>query len=139
LTSVKSGANIRTMPTGSETLLLVEDDDAVRAIARHVLRSCGYTLLEASDGREAIRVVQNHEGPLHLVVSDVVMPHSGGRQMAEGLDGVRPGMKMLFMSGYTDDAVIRHGIIGDKVAFLQKPFAPSALAQKVREVLDGKG
>jgi two-component system, cell cycle sensor histidine kinase and response regulator CckA len=139
LTSPKLGAGTRTMPTATETLLLVEDDDAVRAIAGHVLRSCGYTLLEANDGREAIRVAREHDGPIHLVVSDVVMPHLGGRLMAEGLEGVRPGLKMLFMSGYTDDAVIRHGILGDEVAFLQKPFTPTALAQKVREVLDGKG
>jgi len=136
LAAGKAWSDSQTMPTGSETLLLVEDHDAVRAFARHVLRSCGYTLLEASDGREAIRVVQNHTGPIHLVVSDVVMPHLGGRQLAEGLEGVRPGLKMLFLSGYTDEAVVQHGILEADVAFLQKPFTPTALAQKVRAVLD---
>jgi two-component system, cell cycle sensor histidine kinase and response regulator CckA len=136
LSSGESLSGIRTMPTGNETLLLVEDEDAVRALARHVLRSCGYTLLEAIDGGEAIRVAQNHDGPIHLVVSDVVMPHLGGRQLVERLEGVRPGLKMLFLSGYPDDAVVRHGILEADVAFLQKPFTPTALAQKVRAVLD---
>jgi len=124
------------MPTGDETLLLVEDDDGVRALARHVLQSLGYNLLEASDGREALRLAQSHGGPIHLVVSDVVMPHLGGRELAEKLDGVRPGLRVLFLSGYTDDAVIRHGILEADVAFLQKPFTPSALAEKVRAVLN---
>jgi two-component system cell cycle sensor histidine kinase/response regulator CckA len=124
------------MPTGDETLLLVEDDDAVRALGRHVLQALGYNLLEASDGREALRLAQDHVGPIHLVVSDVVMPHLGGRQLAEMLEGVRPGVRVLFLSGYTDDAVIRHGILEADVAFLQKPFTPRALARKVRAVLD---
>ena len=132
----KSSPRIRPMPTGNETLLLVEDEDAVRAFSRHVLQSCGYTLLEARDGLEAIRVAQNHVGPIHLVVSDVVMPHLGGRQLAERLGEVCPNLKVLFLSGYTDDAVVRHGILAADVAFLQKPFTPSALAQKVRAVLD---
>jgi CheY-like chemotaxis protein len=136
LSSGRSSSGIGPLPTGSETLLLVEDEDAVRALARHILRSCGYTLLEARDGLEAIRVAQNHDGPIHLVVSDVVMPHLGGRQLAERLAGVHPGLKMLFLSGYTDDTVIRHGILEAEVAFLQKPFTPTALAQKVRAVLD---
>ena len=89
LFSDKPRFDTRSMPTGSETLLLVEDDDAVRALARHVLKSCGYTLLEASDGREAIRIAEKHDGPIHLVVSDVVMPHLGGRLMTEK-DGGSP-------------------------------------------------
>jgi CheY-like chemotaxis protein len=134
--SDESSSLVRTMPTGSETLLLVEDDDAVRAFARHVLVSCGYTLLEASDGLEAIRLAQTHEGSIHLVVTDVVMPHLDGHQLAERLAAIRPGLKMLFVSGYTNDAIIRHGIIEANVAFLQKPFTPSALARKVRTMLD---
>lgn len=137
LSSSKPLSGIDTMPTGTETLLLVEDDDAVRALSRHVLRECGYTLLEATHGREAIRVAQSHDGPIHLVLSDVVMPYLGGRQLAERLAEERPGLKMLFVSGYTDDAVVRHGILESDVAFLQKPFTPSALANKVRAVLDG--
>jgi two-component system cell cycle sensor histidine kinase/response regulator CckA len=92
--------------------------------------------LEANDGREAIRVAQNHDGPIHLVMSDVVMPYLGGRQLADQLEGVRPGLKILFVSGYTDDAVVRNGVLEADVAFLQKPFTPTALAQKVRAVLD---
>jgi PAS domain S-box-containing protein len=129
-------SKIRPLPTGNETLLLVEDDNAVRTIALHILRSCGYTLLEASNGFEAIKIVQKHVGPIDLVVSDVVMPHLSGRQLAERLEAIRPGLKILFVSGYTDDSVVRHGVIADDVAFLQKPFTPTMLAQKVREVLD---
>jgi len=124
------------LPTGNETVLLVEDEDAVRAIARHILRSCGYSLLEASNGQEAIFVATNHNGPIHLVLSDVVMPHLGGRQLGDQLEALRPGIKILFMSGYADDAIIRHGVTEENVAFLQKPFTPFTLAQKVREVLD---
>jgi len=127
---------IMKMPEGTETILLVEDEDAVRALSRHILQSCGYTVLEATNGLEAIRVAEDHKEPIHLVVSDVVMPLLGGRQLAEQLEAMRPGLKILFLSGYTDDAVIRHGILQADFAFLQKPFSPSALAQKVRNVLD---
>ena len=132
----KSFAGLRVMPRGNETVLLVEDEDAVRALARHILRSCGYTVLEAADGREAVRDAARHLGPIHLLVSDVVMPHLGGRQLAERLTAVKPGLKVLFLSGYTDDAIVRHGVLEAEYAFLQKPFTPTTLAQKVREVLD---
>lgn len=132
----KPSSGVMKMPTGTETILLVEDEDAVRALSRHILQSCGYTVIEARDGVEAIRVAQGHDGSIHLVVSDVVMPLLGGRQLAEQLEATRPGLKILFLSGYTDDAVIRHGILQAETAFLQKPFSPAALAQKVRSVLD---
>ena len=124
------------MPRGTETLLLVEDEDALRALARHVLKGCGYAVLEAADGREAVRLVEAHRGPLHLLVSDVVMPYVGGRELSEKVAALRPDTRVLFLSGYTDDAVVRHGVLEAEVAFLQKPFTPSGLAVKVREVLD---
>jgi PAS domain S-box-containing protein len=138
LKSGKSVHGLDPMPRGSETLLLVEDEDAVRALARHVLTACGYTVLEAADGRDAVQVAERHAGSIDLVVSDVVMPHLGGRQLVERLVAVRPGMKVLFLSGYTDYAVVRHGVLEADHAFLQKPFTPTALAQKVRDVLGQK-
>ena len=134
----KSFHGLHPLPRGGETVLLVEDEDAVRALARHVLTSCGYTILEAADGREAVRVAEQHAGRIDLVVSDVVMPYLGGRQLVERLGAVKPGLKVLFLSGYTADAVVRHGVLEAEYAFLQKPFTPTALAQKVREVLDAK-
>jgi CheY-like chemotaxis protein len=124
-------------PRGTETVLLVEDEDAIRVLARHVLAGCGYAVLEAADGDEAARVAGGHAGPVHLVVCDVVMPGVGGRVVAERVAATHPGVRVLFVSGYTDDAVVRHGVLHEKVNFLQKPFSPTALAHKVREVLDG--
>ena len=126
----------RAMPCGNETVLLVEDEHAVRALARRVLESCGYTVLEAADGREALRVAEGHGGSLDLLLSDVVIPHLGGRQLAERLTSLQPGLKVLFLSGYTDDVAIRHGVVRAEFAFLQKPFTPAELAQTVRAVLD---
>ena len=135
----KSGPIAAPMPHGVETVLLVEDEDAVRALGRHVLRMCGYTVLEAANGRDAVRATDGHAGPLHLLVTDVVMPGGmGGRQVAEAVVARHPETKVLFTSGYTDDAVVRHGILEEGTHFLQKPFSPTALAQKVRDVLDGK-
>ncbi|MBC7784083.1 MAG: PAS domain S-box protein [Burkholderiales bacterium] len=127
----------RKMPAGTETILLVEDEDGVRALARKILHSCGYHLLEARDGKEAVTLAEGYEKRIHLLLTDVVMPLLGGRQLAEQLEITRPGIRVLFLSGYTDDAVVRHGILQAEVAFLQKPFSPIALAQKVRDVLDG--
>ena len=124
------------MPHGSETVLLVEDEDGVRALSRHVLQSSGYTVLEAHDGIDAIRVAEQHTGRINLLLTDVVMPRMSGREVAEHLARIHSEMKVLFLSGYTDDAVVRHGILEAEVAFLQKPFSPTALATKVREVLD---
>ncbi|QEG30215.1 Blue-light-activated protein [Gemmata obscuriglobus] len=132
-----SAGALRAPPTrGSETVLLAEDEDGVRRLAKMVLQRAGYTVLEAHHGGEALRICEQHEGPIHLLATDVVMPNMGGRQAAERLRAMRPEMKVLFLSGYTDDTVVRHGVLEAEVAFLQKPFSPDALAQKVREVLD---
>ena len=133
----KSTARLAVLPRGGETVLLAEDDDGVRALTRRALQDCGYTVLEARDGTAAERVAEKHAGPIDLVITDVVMPRQSGREVAERLAALHPEIKILFLSGYTDDAVMRHGILEAQVAFLQKPFTLAALAVKVREVLDG--
>jgi CheY-like chemotaxis protein len=124
------------MTGGSETILLVEDEQGVRNLIRTVLRSCGYQVLEAGNGRQALEVARSYAAPIALLVTDVVMPEMTGAQTAEAIQGIHPGIKVLFLSGYTDDAVVRHGVLEAKVEFLQKPFSPQRLASKVREVLE---
>jgi two-component system cell cycle sensor histidine kinase/response regulator CckA len=124
------------LPHGRETILVAEDEAALRPLLRSILGGCGYTVLEASDGEEALRIAGEYDGPIHLMISDVVMPHLGGRELARRMQALRPAMPVLFMSGYADDAVVRHGVLDAEFPFLQKPFSPSALARKVREVLD---
>jgi two-component system cell cycle sensor histidine kinase/response regulator CckA len=124
---------------GVETVLVVEDAAAVRAIARQVLERQGYTVVEAPDGQTALFLATRHHGPIHLLLTDVVMPGMSGRQLAERLKGVRPDLKIVYMSGYTDDAVMRLGVLERQVAYLQKPFTPEGLVRKVREVLDSSG
>ena len=121
---------------GSETILLVEDHEAVRALAGYCLRECGYTVLEACHGEEAIRISAEHQGPVELVITDVVMPGMNGCELAKQLECALPGLKVLYMSGYSDNAVVHHAIIEEGAPFLQKPFTTFALAEKVREVLD---
>jgi PAS domain S-box-containing protein len=124
------------LPRGTETILSVEDEEGVRVLTRHVLLSCGYQVLEASDGREALRVASLHPGRIHLLLTDVVMPQMGGREVAQRLSALYPGLKVMYLSGYTDDAVVRHGVQAGEVQLLLKPFSPTALAQKVRQLLD---
>jgi CheY-like chemotaxis protein len=132
----KAPSGIRKPPRGTETLLLAEDEAALRSLAKFILTECGYTVLCSADGTEALRLATGHAGPIHLLITDVVMPGPSGRTVAEELIKHRPALRVLFVSGYTDDAVIRHGVLRDGVNFLQKPFSPFALAVKVREVLD---
>jgi signal transduction histidine kinase len=124
---------------GRETILLVEDEEGVRELARDILRANGYTVLEARNGNEALLISERHQGPLDLLLTDVVMPRMSGCELAERLGPLRSDLSVLYMSGYTDDAVIRHGAFGSGTAFLQKPFTPAALAQRVRETLDLAG
>lgn len=125
------------LPRGTETLLVVEDEPVVRNLARNVLRMQGYDVLDASDGREGLRVAKEHHGPpIRLVIADVIMPHMGGKMMAEWLKSSYPDLKVLFTSGYTDDAIVHHGVLQPGVAFLAKPYNPATLACKVREILD---
>ncbi|OLD16352.1 MAG: hypothetical protein AUJ01_10645 [Acidobacteria bacterium 13_1_40CM_3_65_5] len=120
---------------GWETVLLVEDEDAVRALAREVLRRHGYVVLEARHGLDALRLAERHPDTIHLMVTDIVMPHMSGRDLADRLAEVRPKMKVLFMSGYTDHAAM-HRHLTPGAAFLQKPFTPETFARKVRSMLD---
>ncbi|MGZ5481648.1 MAG: ATP-binding protein [Pyrinomonadaceae bacterium] len=121
--------------TGTETVLLVEDEDAVRQMAQEILRLSGYKVLDANNGAAAVRVSEQHQGTIDLMLTDVVMPQIGGRELAERLSVTRPDMRVLYMSGYTDDAIVHHGVLDGRAAFLEKPFTPDALALKVREVL----
>ena len=121
---------------GSETVLLVEDDDSVRSLTRKMLEVQGYAVLAASSGAEALRAVAASGGVVHLLVTDVVLPAMSGRELAERLRAARPGVKVLYTSGYTDEAIVHHGVLDPGIAFLQKPFTSDALARKVREVLD---
>ncbi|MFN2563532.1 MAG: CHASE3 domain-containing protein [Gemmatimonadaceae bacterium] len=125
--------------TGTETVLLVEDDEKLRTLSRRILEARGYTVLEAQDGQEAVSLCDGYEGRIDLVATDVVMPGMNGRMLVERLAAKRPGLRMLFMSGYTDEDILRRGIVDPGMAFLQKPFTPETLAHKVREVLDGPG
>jgi len=125
-----------TMLYGTETLLLVEDDDPVRAVACKVLRRHGYRVLAARNGGEAMLLSETHADEIDLMISDVVMPHMSGPELARRLATTRPAMKVFYMSGFTDDSIVRHGVIESHVAFLQKPITPDTLTRKVREVLD---
>jgi two-component system, cell cycle sensor histidine kinase and response regulator CckA len=126
----------RSAPRGTETILVVEDDPALRALSERVLQANGYIVLLARNGLEALAIASGHSGVIDMIATDVVMPKMNGRPLVEKLLESRGQMRVLFMSGYTDDEVMRRGVIDGRTAFLQKPFTPSELARKVREVLD---
>lgn len=125
-------------PQGTETILLVEDEDLVRGLTRKVLSEAGYKVLEAKSGAEALELTRGYAGPIDLLLTDVVMPAVSGKEVAERLKELRPAARVLFMSGYTDEAIVRHGVLDANVEFLQKPYTWVRLAKKVRDVLDRK-
>lgn len=123
---------------GSATLLVVEDEDSVRRLVCGVLEQRGYTVLMATDGREALNLCQNYPDTIDLLITDMVMPAMNGTELADKLSTTRPDIKVLFISGYSDDAIANHGLLAPDTLFLQKPFSPDALTRKVREMLDSK-
>ncbi|HEX9155236.1 MAG TPA: ATP-binding protein, partial [Nitrospira sp.] len=129
--------DIAELPYGRETILLVEDEPAVRGLVQETLRLHGYTVLEARHGIEALMTGAKHQGPIHLLLTDVVMPQMSGPEVAEKIQVVRPGIKVLYMSGYPDHPAFERGGILRPSSFLPKPFTPNVLAKKVRDVLDG--
>ena len=132
----RDGKNEMQIPErGSETILLVEDEKGVRELAREYLASSGYTVIEAEDGHTALELAAMHVGPIHLLLTDVVMPGISGRELAERVSQIRPGIKIIYMSGYTDQAVVHHGILRNDAVLLQKPFTLMTLAGKLREML----
>ena len=130
------GPAMSRLPRGSETIVLVDDDEGVRAVARRILQRAGYTVLSAPDGVEAIRLIDESGGDVHLLVTDIVMPGLGGRDLVTHVRDTYPELRVLFVSGYTEEGIRRHGVLGTESAFLEKPFTSERLAQKVREVLD---
>ena len=124
------------LPGKGETILVVEDEEEVRKLAARILQIHGYKVLEAPQGGDALLICERHKNPIHLMLTDVVMPGMSGHQLAKRLKSLQPEMKVLYMSGYTDNAIVQHGVLGEGVNYIQKPFTVDALARKVREVLD---
>jgi two-component system cell cycle sensor histidine kinase/response regulator CckA len=120
---------------GSETVLVVEDEVAVRTLAGRILRDRGYIALEATEGMEALQMVQEYSGVIHLILTDVIMPGMSGKELVSKIEKMRPDIKALYISGYTDEAIVRHGILDPDVAFLEKPFTINGFLSKVQEVL----
>jgi CheY-like chemotaxis protein len=124
------------LPGGTETVLLVEDEDRVREFVHQLLASIGYTVFPARDGDEAIAMCERNTGPIQLLLTDIVMPRISGPALAERLEALYPNMKVIYMSGYTEEAILQRALLDHNAAFLQKPCSPAELAQRVREVLD---
>ena len=127
-----------TLPPGHETILLVEDEPVLRELAALILCECGYLVLETATGEEALQAARAHSGRIHLLMTDVIMPGMGGKQLATQLIETYPDTKILFCSGYTEEAILHHGVLAPGIHFLQKPFTPTSLARKIRSVLDGE-
>jgi two-component system cell cycle sensor histidine kinase/response regulator CckA len=134
--SVEAKSERKTVMRGSETILLVEDDEMVRTLVRETLQREGYQILDAPGPLEARRISEQHKGAIQLMITDVVMPKVNGRELAEQLGKRRPDMRVLYMSGYTDNAIMNSGVLEKDVAFIQKPFTPAVMAEKVRDVLE---
>jgi two-component system, cell cycle sensor histidine kinase and response regulator CckA len=126
------------LPTGNETILVVEDEDSLRKLTYNSLQSSGYTVLDAREGKEALEIAKQYNNPIHLLLTDVIMPGVSGRELADTLSGSRPEMKVLYMSGYSDDHIAHHGVLERGVALIEKPFSLESLLTKVREVLDSR-
>jgi two-component system cell cycle sensor histidine kinase/response regulator CckA len=118
-----------------ETILLVEDEESLRRLARTILSVLGYHVLEAKDGAEGVQIAADYPGTIDLVLTDVVMPGVGGSELVRRIRAVRPDISVLYMSGYTDDAIVRHGVLEDGVSFLQKPFTSASLGDKLRGIV----
>jgi CheY-like chemotaxis protein len=127
---------VKDLPRGSETVLVVEDEEEVRKLAAQILKKQGYKVLEALQGGDALLICEQHRNAVHLMLTDVVMPGMSGHHLAKRLESLQPGMKILYMSGYADNAIAQHGVLGEGVNYIQKPFTVDGLARKVREVLD---
>ena len=121
---------------GSETVLVVEDDPAARRLVRQVMSSAGYIVMECKDADQALSMSSSYSGTIHLMITDVIMPGASGRELAQKITALRTGIRVLFMSGYTDNAIVHHGVLDEDVAFIEKPFTPAKLLRKARDVLD---
>jgi CheY-like chemotaxis protein len=132
-----SSQGARDIARGRETILLVEDSQTLRQLARELLESDGYKVLEAANGAHAIKIAEKYAETIHLLLTDVVMPVMDGRKLADHMVQARPEIKVLYMSGFTDDAIVHHGVLKPGVALLEKPFTKASLTRKVRDVLAG--
>ena len=137
LEELRQKAVEKEIPRGSETILIVEDDEPVRKLSTQILKRQGYAILEAGNGNEALHLCEERKQPVHLILTDVVMPEMGGRELVKRLKSLHSEMKVIYMSGYTNNAIVHHGVLEKGVNYVQKPFTLDALARKVREVLDG--
>jgi DNA-binding NtrC family response regulator len=129
------GAGQAASTSGTGTVLIVEDEAAVRLLAMRTLQRRGYATLVVRDGEEALRASEQHPGPIHLLLTDVVLPRTSGPKLAASLVAARPELRVLYMSGFTENAIVHHGVLDPETEFIQKPFSPQALVLKVQEVL----